>query len=137
MDPEKLKKKLGKLLKDGPPDVSEICIIWIAGAVAYALCTNIEPFFMEGWFEFRFLTFWSVPPREHEWRVKSEHLHGDEFTLNGNPVMILALKIYASGGSDDPNTVKVLTWKEMADGDEKGDDNGGGGCPNKCDTPCS
>jgi len=132
-----IKEKLGKLLKDGPPNPNEICAIWIAGIVAYALCTKLEPFYMEGWFTFQFLTFSSVPPKVHEWRVKSEHLQGDEFTLNSNPVMILALKIYATAGDDDPNTIKAQSWKEMIDGDDEEPDNGGKGCPDQCDTPCS
>lgn len=139
MSPKELREKFSKLLKNGPPDAGEICVIWIAGIVAYALCTSIEPFYMEDWFEFHFLTFSSIPPGEHEWRIKTEHLHGNEFVLNGNAVIILALKIYVSPGSNDPDTVKVLTWEEMIDGDKDGEDgnNGGGRCPNQCDTPCS
>ena len=138
MDSVTFKEKLGKLLKGGPPNANEICAIWIGGIVAYALCTKIEPYYMEGWFTFQFLTFSSVPPKVHEWRVKSEHLHGDEFTLNSNPVMILALKVYADTGGDDPNTIKAQSWKEMIDGDDEEEpDNGGKGCPDQCDTPCS
>ena len=93
---------------------------------------------MEGWLTFQFLTFSSVPPKVHEWRVKSEHLHGDPFTINSNPVMILALKIYAETGDDDTDTVKAQSWKEMIDGDDgEDDDSGGNGRPDQCDTPSS
>ena len=92
---------------------------------------------MEGWLTFQFLTFSSVPPKVHEWRVRSEHLHGQEFSLNSNPVMILALKLHASTGDDDDNTIKAQSWKEMIDddGDGKEDDPDGGGCSGKCDSP--
>ncbi len=132
MDSMVLKEKLSKVLKDGPPEANGICVIWIAGIIAYALCIKLDPFYMEGWFTFQFLTFSSIPPKVHEWRVKSEHLHGEEFTLNSNPVMILALNIYAQTGEDDPGTIKPQSWKEMADGEEKKDDDNGGGCPREC-----
>lgn len=139
MESSKVREKLGKLLKNGPPGVSEICLIWIGGIIAYALCTKIEPFYMEGWFTFQFLTFSSVPPKAHEWRVRSEHLHGKEFSLNSNSVMILALKIYASTGDDDDSTIKAQSWKEMIDddGDGKEDDPDGEGCPNQRNSPCT
>jgi len=139
MEISRLKKLLTPILKNDAPQVGELCIIWIAGVVAYAIVREIEPFYMEGWWEFRFLILRQIPPQEHEWRIKTEHLHGHEFQLDSHPAAILALNLGAVALSfDDPNMVKSKSWKEMIDGDDgKEDDPGGNGCPGKCDTPCS
>lgn len=138
MDLEKVKEKLHGMLKGSALDVGDVCVICIAGVVAYALCTNLEPFFMEGWHEFRFMTFTDLPPKEHEWRVKHTHLEGEEFEINGNTVSILALKVrIGTLPDDDPDVIKPKSWKDMIDGDEKEDDDNGGGCSDQCDTPCS
>lgn len=139
MDSSKVKKMLASVLKGDIPNVGDMCVICIAGVVAYALCTNIEPFYMEGWHEFRFLTFTDLPPKEHEWRVKHEHLLGEDFEINGNPVCILALNIKTDvlSDDDDPNIIKPKSWKDMIDGDRKEDDDDGGGCPGQCDSPSS
>lgn len=129
MELSKLKERLEPILKKEAPNVGELCIIWIAGAVAYAIVTEIEPFYMEHWFEFRFIILQKIPPQEHEWRVKLEHLQGEEFNINEHPVCILALNIRAAISSeDDPNTIKAKSWKEMIDGDKPEDDKPGGGC---------
>jgi hypothetical protein len=136
---DQVKIRLGNFLKNDSPDIGDVCVICIAGVVAYALCTNLEPFFMEGWHEFRFMTFTDLPPKEHEWRVKYEHLQGEEFEINGNPVCILALKVRTGAlPDDDPNIIKPQSWKDMINGDDKKeDDPDGGGCPNQCDSPCT
>ena len=135
MESGKLKEKLANFLKEDMPAVGDICAIWMAGVVAYASCIYMEPFFTEGWYDFHFLTFASIPPQKHEWRVKHSHLTGDEFLLNSNPACILALNLCDI--NDDPNVIKSQSWEDMINGTRKEDDEGGGGCPSQCDTPCS
>jgi hypothetical protein len=132
-----LKKKINPILKKDAPNVGELCIIWIAGVVAYAIVTRIEPFYMEGWYEFEFIILRQIPPQRHDWRVKADHLQGNKFNIDGHPACILALNVDIGPAMDDPNTITSKSWKEMVDGDKKEDDSGGNGCPDKCDTPCS
>jgi hypothetical protein len=135
----KIKEKFGELLKGDAPNVGELCAIWIAGVVSYAIVTRIEPFYLEGWYDFRFVILRKIPPQEHGWRVQMTHLQGDEFHIDGYPACIIALNMHqAISPTDDPYTIGPKTWKEMIDGKKKKpDDSGGGGCPDKCDTPCS
>lgn len=137
MQPSEIKNKFGNVLKNDAPNVGELCAIWIAGVVAYAIVTRIEPFYMQGWYEFRFLTLRQIPPREHEWRVKYEHLQGDEFTIDGHPACIIALDVSVLIGDDlDPDVVRSVSWQEMIDGrkPKKDDGDGGGRCGNNCDS---
>jgi hypothetical protein len=138
MDLSKLRKKLEPILKNDAPNVGELCIVWITGVIAYAIVVDIEPFYMEGWYNVKFVMLRQVPPQQHEWRLKTDHLRGNEFQIDGHPCCIFALNIGPiMAPVDDPNVVKSKSWKEMVDGDRKEDDSGGDGCPNKCDTPCS
>lgn len=132
-----LKQKLNPILKKDAPNVGELCIIWIAGVAAYAIVTSVEPFYMEGWFDFKFLILRQVPPQHHEWRVKADHLQGNEFQIDGHPACILALNVSMEPPGGDSNVIRLQSWKEIMDGKGKKDDSGGDGCPNKCDTPCS
>lgn len=138
MESSEIKKKLGGMLKNDAPNVGELCAIWIAGVVAYAIVTRIEPFYMQGWYEFRFLTLRQLPPREHEWRVKYEHLQGDEFTIDNHPACIIALNVGACILPDDagPDVIQTKSWQEMINGKRprEDDDRGGGGCGNNCDS---
>jgi hypothetical protein len=140
MDISRLKKKLEPVLKNDAPNIGELCIIWIAEVIAYAIITHIEPFYMEGWFNVKFIMLRQVPPQEHEWRLKMDHLQGNEFQIDGHPVCVLALNLGSLAPpivEDDSNVIKLQSWREMIDGKGKKDDPGGGGCPNQCDTPCS
>lgn len=138
MDLSVLKEKLEPILKNDAPNVGELILVWIAGAAAYAIVTRIEAFYMAHWYEFHFIILQRVPPQEHGWRVKYEHLQGEEFQINGTPACILALNVQTSiSPVDDPNTIKSMSWKEMIDGSKREEDEPGGGCPDKCDTPCS
>ena len=138
MELSSLRKKIKPILKNDLPNVGELCLIWIASVVAYAIVTVIEPFYMEGWYNFHFVILRQIPPQMHEWRVKYEHLQGNEFQLDGHPACILALNTpIGPPAGDDSNVIKLQSWKEMMDGKGKKDDSGGDGCPNKCDTPCS
>lgn len=132
MDLAKLKERLASVLKGDAPNVGELCVIWIAGVVAYAIVTRIEPFFMEGWYEFRFLILRKLPPQEHEWRVKYEHLQGNEFQIDNHSACILTLNMGSIvSPMDDPNTIKAKSWQEMLDGEDKRkpeDDCPPGGC---------
>ena len=146
-----LKKKVAPILRDGPPNVGELVLVWIAGVVAYAIITKLEPFYMQGWYDLRFLTLRRLPPQEHEWRVKDDHLQGNEFTIDGHPVCIMALDLSTLIKQDesgevteltDTNVIKLQSWKEMMDERRKKDDGGddddcGGGCGDKCPSSCS
>lgn len=137
MELAKLKERIAPILKSDAPNVGELIIIWIAGVASYAIVTMIESFYMEGWYEFRFMILRKIPPQEHSWRVKIDHLQGEEFQIDTYPACILGLNLGTTiNPTDDPNVIKIKTWEEILNGDKEEDDPNGG-CPDQCDTPCS
>jgi hypothetical protein len=71
--------------------IGDIAAIYIKDKlVSYARLEGIEPDVKPRWYQVKFL-FLSFPLKEVTWILKEEYINGNNFTIDGTPVHIVAL----------------------------------------------
>lgn len=86
--------------------INDLVLVYLERKPAfYARIDDIQPDVKKGWYQVELLVL-TLPPQNVVWILQEEHLRGEEFTMGGQPVKILAVPPKAPPPSQAPSPTK-------------------------------